>query len=58
LIRDRYRLLVEQEPGSRCVAPLHPPAAGALLDAYRAVGLKVELKDVPDLTQLGSATEP
>lgn len=58
LIRDRYRLLVEQEPGSRCVPPLHPPAAGALLDAYRAVGLKVELKDVPDLTKLGSAAEP
>jgi hypothetical protein len=49
---------VEQEPGSRCVAPLHPPAAGALLDAYRAAGLKVELKDVPDLRQLGSSPEP
>ncbi len=38
-IRERFRLLVEMETGSRCGPPLHGPAEGALLEAYRAAGL-------------------
>ena len=33
---ERYRMLVEFEPGSRCAAPLHGPAEGALLEAVRS----------------------
>jgi N-acetylglucosamine kinase-like BadF-type ATPase len=38
-ILERFRLLVEMEEGNRCLAPLHGPAEGALLEAYRAAGL-------------------
>jgi N-acetylglucosamine kinase-like BadF-type ATPase len=48
VVRDQYRLLVEQEPGNEFVAPLYPPAAGALLDAYRAAGLKPQLSQIPE----------
>jgi len=33
---ERYRMLVEFEEGNRCIAPLHGPAEGALLEAIRA----------------------
>jgi hypothetical protein len=39
LLRERFRLLIEAEEGSRLIAPIHGPAAGALLEAYRAAGL-------------------
>jgi N-acetylglucosamine kinase-like BadF-type ATPase len=38
-VLERFRMLVELEPGSRCRPPKHGPADGALLEAYRAVGL-------------------
>jgi len=38
MLLERFRLLVEMEPGCRCHAPLHGPAEGALLEAYRAAG--------------------
>jgi N-acetylglucosamine kinase-like BadF-type ATPase len=41
---DRFRLLVEMEPGNCCGAPLRTPAEGALLEAYRAAGLKTQLR--------------
>ena len=37
---ERFRILVELEEGNRCEAPRHGPAEGALLEAYRAAGLK------------------
>jgi N-acetylglucosamine kinase-like BadF-type ATPase len=37
---ERYRLLVELEPGNRCGPPQHGPAEGALLEAIRAGGGK------------------
>jgi N-acetylglucosamine kinase-like BadF-type ATPase len=40
---ERFRLLVELEDGSRVAPPRHGPAEGALLEAYRAVGLEPEL---------------
>ena len=38
-VLERFRMLVELEPGNRCGPPRHGPAEGALLEAYRAVGL-------------------
>jgi len=40
---ERFRLLIELEPGNRCGPPRYGPAEGALLEAYRAVGLNPEL---------------
>jgi N-acetylglucosamine kinase-like BadF-type ATPase len=47
ILLDRYRMLMELEEGNRVAEPVYGPAAGALIEAYRAAGLKVELKDVP-----------
>ncbi|MCL4401396.1 MAG: ATPase, partial [Acidobacteria bacterium] len=44
---ERYRLLLELD-GSRCAPPVHGPAAGALLEAYRACGLHPKLSDIPE----------
>jgi N-acetylglucosamine kinase-like BadF-type ATPase len=41
---ERFRLLVEMDPGNRCGAPLRSPAEGALMEAYRAVGLTAQSK--------------
>ncbi len=38
---ERFRMLVELEEGSRVSAPRHSPAEGALLEAYRISGTKV-----------------
>jgi len=38
-VLERFRMLVELEPGNRCGPPIHGPAEGALLEAYRTVGL-------------------
>ena len=37
-LRERFRMLVELEEGSRVAAPLRTPAEGALLEAYRISG--------------------
>ncbi len=42
-VLEHFRTLVELEPGSRCGPPRYGPAEGALLEAYRAVGLNPEL---------------
>ncbi|SPE40658.1 ATPase, BadF/BadG/BcrA/BcrD type [Candidatus Sulfopaludibacter sp. SbA3] len=42
-LRERFRILVEMEEGNRCGPPLHGPAEGALLEAYRAAGIQPEL---------------
>jgi len=44
MLLERLRILVEMEAGNRLVPPRHPPHLGALLEAYRAAGLRVELK--------------
>jgi len=41
LLLERFRLLVELTEGVRCGPPRHGPAEGALLEAYRAAGLRV-----------------
>lgn len=48
ILLERFRMLVELD-GSRCTFPAFSPAAGALLEAYRAAGLHPALRDVPEL---------
>ncbi len=47
ILLARYRMLMELEEGNRVAEPVYGPAAGALIEAYRAAGLTIELKDVP-----------
>lgn len=49
LLFERFRTLVELLDGVRCAAPLHGPAAGALIEAYRAAGLSPTLTGLPPL---------
>lgn len=44
IVRERFRGLVEHEPGTRSGPPRHGPHAGALLEAYRAAGLNPEIR--------------
>jgi N-acetylglucosamine kinase-like BadF-type ATPase len=46
---ERFRMLVELEEGNRVQAPACGPAAGALIEAYRAGGLSGALRDVPEI---------
>jgi len=48
LLLERYRTLIELQEGVRCAPPLHGPAAGALIEAYRAAGLNPALTGLPD----------
>ncbi len=48
LLRERYRALVELTEGNRVAPPEYGPAAGALLEAYRAAGLTVTLTQLPE----------
>jgi N-acetylglucosamine kinase-like BadF-type ATPase len=41
LLRERFHLIAELEGESRVHAPVHGPAAGALLEAYRLAGIHV-----------------
>jgi N-acetylglucosamine kinase-like BadF-type ATPase len=43
----RFQSLVELEEGNRLSPPIYGPAAGALLEAYRAVGVRCMLSEVP-----------
>ncbi|MCW5963996.1 MAG: ATPase [Bryobacterales bacterium] len=45
IVRERYRMLVTLEDGNCCVAPIHGPAEGALLEAFRACGIRVSLRE-------------
>jgi N-acetylglucosamine kinase-like BadF-type ATPase len=48
VILGRFRLLAELEYGHRVAPPVYGPAAGALLEAYRAAGKTCTLKNVPE----------
>ena len=41
---ERFRMLVELEDGIHVSAPLHNPAEGALLEAYRTAGVETRLR--------------
>lgn len=47
MLLGRYRMLMELEETNRVAEPVHGPTAGALIEAYRVAGLKMELKNVP-----------
>ncbi|HZT33983.1 MAG TPA: BadF/BadG/BcrA/BcrD ATPase family protein [Bryobacteraceae bacterium] len=49
VLLERYRQLVELEEGTRCGPPIYGPAAGALLEAYRAAGLHPALRNLPEV---------
>ncbi|HUS08049.1 MAG TPA: hypothetical protein VMZ52_17235, partial [Bryobacteraceae bacterium] len=48
LLLERYRMLVELEDGNHLHPPLYGPAAGALIEAYRAAGLDVLPIHIPE----------
>jgi hypothetical protein len=48
MLSERFRTLLELEEGNRCAPALYGPAAGALLEAYRAAGLTPSLSNVPE----------
>jgi N-acetylglucosamine kinase-like BadF-type ATPase len=48
ILLERYRMLVELEDGNSCQAPVYGPATGALIEAYRAVGMNPKLTGVPE----------
>ncbi|HXB71350.1 MAG TPA: BadF/BadG/BcrA/BcrD ATPase family protein [Candidatus Acidoferrales bacterium] len=43
LLLERFRMLVELDPATRCGPPRRGPAEGALLEAYREAGVSIEL---------------
>jgi N-acetylglucosamine kinase len=48
ILHERYRMLVELEEGNRFGPPVYGPAAGALIEAYRAVSLRPTLSALPE----------
>ncbi|MCS7313830.1 MAG: BadF/BadG/BcrA/BcrD ATPase family protein [Bryobacterales bacterium] len=48
LLLERFAELVRRASGSVCQPPAFPPAAGALLEAWRAAGLHPRLSGLPD----------
>jgi N-acetylglucosamine kinase-like BadF-type ATPase len=49
MLMERYRYLLEMEEGNRTASAEYNPAAGALIEAYRAAGLRPRLKHVPEM---------
>ena len=49
MLSERFHALLELEEGNRCAPALHGPAAGALLEAYRAAGISPKLSNVPEM---------
>jgi len=49
ILLERFRMLVELADGASCRAPVYGPAAGALLEAYAAAGLRPRLANVPEV---------
>ena len=47
LLLARFQSLVELDEGTQLQAPVYPPAAGALIEAYQAAGAERTLSDVP-----------
>jgi N-acetylglucosamine kinase-like BadF-type ATPase len=48
ILLARFRMLVEMEGGNQVLAPVYGPAAGALLEAYDAAGVRCTLSNVPE----------
>lgn len=48
LLRERYLELLHLEDGNTAGPPLYGPATGALIEAYRILGLSPQLTNVPE----------
>jgi len=48
ILLERFRMLIEMEGGNRFAPPAYGPAAGALLEAYQAAGIRCKLFNVPE----------
>jgi N-acetylglucosamine kinase-like BadF-type ATPase len=48
IVRERFFALLETDPSNCVVAPVHGPAAGALLEAFRVAGVPCSLSNVPE----------
>lgn len=48
LLLERFRTLVELDEGNRVAAPVHGPAAGAVIEALAAEGLRPPLRNLPE----------
>jgi N-acetylglucosamine kinase-like BadF-type ATPase len=48
ILLERFRQLVGLEPGNHATEARHGPAAGALIEAYRATGLHPKLSNFPE----------
>jgi N-acetylglucosamine kinase-like BadF-type ATPase len=48
-VLQRFRVLVELESANRVYPPVYGPAAGALIEAYRAVNADASLSGVPEV---------
>jgi len=47
ILRGKVRALLESDAPNQVSPPAHGPAAGALIEAYRAAGIRCELSNVP-----------
>jgi glucosamine kinase len=45
----RFRMLMELDETNRVIAPIHSPAVGALLEAYRSARVNCEISGIPEL---------
>lgn len=48
ILLERFRMLIEMEDGNQFATPAYGPAAGALLEAYQAAGIRCALFNVPE----------
>jgi N-acetylglucosamine kinase-like BadF-type ATPase len=48
ILLERFRMLAEMEQGSQVSPPAYGPAAGALLEAYQAAGIRCTLSNVQE----------
>ncbi len=49
VLRERFRMLVELEDGVTAGPPLHGPAAGALIEAFRLANFEVKPSNLPSV---------
>ncbi len=47
ILLETFRSLVELDKGCQLRRPAYPPAVGALIEAYRAEGLRPEIHGAP-----------
>ena len=48
VVLERFREAIEAQAGNQLAPPVYGPAAGALLEAYRAAGIACALSNVPE----------